>query len=388
MKRLMITRRTMATAALAGLLAGCSIIPKGPTSTRPVDPAPTVATEPSATELPTDETRHRVALLVPMSGQNGAVGQAIANATTMALMDTNATNLRITTYDTARGPQEAARKALAEGNKLILGPLLGSNVVSVQAEAGPANVPIISFSNDTSIAGPNVFVMGHIPEQSIMRTVQYARGRGARDFAILSPDGEYGQRAEDAMRAAVAAYGGRVSWVERYDRGNTSIVSAARRLKSQGGYDSVLIAENARLATMAAGPLREGSGSSTRLMGTELWSGESAITRAPALNGAMFSAVSDGRFKRFIDSYEARFGSQPYRIATLGYDAVLLSLRIARDWKPGRTFPIDALRSDDGFLGLDGAFRFQNNGVVQRAMEVREVRSGEVVVIDGAPTRF
>jgi len=119
-----------------------------------------------------------------------------------------------------------------------------------------------------------------------------------------------------------------------------------------------------------------------------LWSGESSVTRASALRGAWFSAVSDGRYKRFVDSYEARFGSQPYRIATLGYDAVLLTLRVARDWRVGRDFPQGALRSTDGFLGLDGAFRFGRNGLVERAFEVREVRQGAVAVVENAPERF
>ena len=386
MKRWTIDRRAMVTVGLAALLGACAVIPKG--AERPGPVAQTPAPEPTES-LPSDETRHRIALLVPMTGQNGPVGQSIANATTMALLDTNADNLRITTYDTAKGPEAAAQQAIAEGNKLILGPLLGSNIRSVVASARAADVPVISFSNDISAAGPDVFIMGQIPDQSIMRTIQYARSKGAQRFAVIAPDGEYGARAENAMRQAVSAFGGEVVWTERYARGNTSIVSAAQRLKSHGGYDAVLIADGARLAAQAAGVLNPSGGADkTRLLGTELWSGESAVTRASALGGAWFSAISDTRYKRFVDSYEARFGSQPYRIATLGYDAVLLTLRVARDWRVGRDFPENELLASDGFLGLDGAFRFGRNGMVERAFEVREVRNGSVVVVDNAPARF
>jgi ABC-type branched-subunit amino acid transport system substrate-binding protein len=386
MKRKGLNRRTIVTVGLATLMAGCStILPRGAERAEPVVTTPT----PQPTQaLPMDETRHRVALLVPMSGQNGAVGQSIANATTMALLDTNASNLRITTYDTASGAQDAARRAVAEGNKLILGPLLGSNIPAVLSQARPADVPVVSFSNDTNAAGPDVFIMGHIPEQSIMRTIQYVRGRGSENFAIIAPDGEYGTRAEEAMRRAVAAYGGTVVWTERFARGNTSIVSAAERLKAHGGYDTVLIADGARLAAQAAGVLKPGGEGATQLLGVELWSGEGSVTRASALTGALFSAVSDNRYKRFVDSYEARFGSQPYRIATLGYDAVLLTLRVARDWRVGRDFPDGALRNEDGFLGLDGAFRFGRAGLVERAFEVREVRNGSVAIVENAPGRF
>jgi ABC-type branched-subunit amino acid transport system substrate-binding protein len=384
MKRWTFDRRAMVTVGLAALLGACSVIPKGAERPGPVD---TPTPEPTQS-LPSDETRHRIALLVPMSGRNGAVGQSIANATTMALLDTNADNLRITTYDTAKGPEAATRQAIAEGNKLILGPLLGSNIASVTAPARAADVPVISFSNDTGAAGPDVFIMGHVPEQSIARTIQYARTQGSQNFAIIAPDGEYGARAEQAARSAVAAYGGNLVWTERFARGNISIVSAAERLKAHGGFDTVLIADGARLAAQAARVLKSDGNGATQLLGTELWSGEGSVTRASALRGAWFSAVSDNRYKRFVDSYEARFGSQPYRIATLGYDAVLLTLRVARDWRVGRDFPDGALRNEDGFLGLDGAFRFHRNGLVERAFEVREVRDGSVVVIENAPARF
>ncbi|MBU7580252.1 MAG: penicillin-binding protein activator [Porphyrobacter sp.] len=378
-------RRNLALAGAAMLAAGCSVIPKTDVATT-APPAP--APEPSATALPTDTGRHRIALLVPLSGDTAPVGQAIANATTMALLDTGADNLRITTYDTSSGIGGAASKAIADGNKLILGPLSADAVPAVQAAARPAGVPVIAFANDASVAAADVFVIGHLPEQSIRRSVQYARTKGAARFAVLAPEGDYGTRAVSALENALRDYGGSLVRRENYARGNTSIVSAAARLRGAGGFDTVLIADSARLGLDAAGEINKSQRSRARILGTDLWSGEMALTRAPGLEGALFSAVSDQRYARFADSYAQRFGNQPYRVATLGYDAVLLTLRVARGWKVGTPFPKNQLFDSGGFLGVDGAFRFGRNGVVERALEVREVRSGEVVPVDPAPTGF
>ncbi|MFA9201540.1 MAG: penicillin-binding protein activator, partial [Cypionkella sp.] len=247
-----IERRQFAILGAALLLAGCKIIPGGGVPQPEPPPPPSPAPAPTATGLPGDEARHRLALLVPMSGPNAAVGQSIANATTMALLDTGAENLRITTYDTAGGAREAARRAVADGNKLLLGPLMAEEVGAALAEARPANVPLISFSNDSAVAGPDVFVIGQAPEQSITRTVGYARARGLARFAAIVPDGEYGNRAAAAFRSAVVAGGGTIAGLERYARGNTSIVSSAGRLAQAGGFDAVLIADGARLARQAA----------------------------------------------------------------------------------------------------------------------------------------
>ncbi|MFC3174433.1 penicillin-binding protein activator [Novosphingobium bradum] len=374
-------RRTAAALLAATLMAGCAAVPQKPAGTAP---APE---QPSAAALPADQQRHRVALLVPLSGPNAAVGQSLANATTMALLDTNAESLRITTYDTAAGPSAAANRAIADGNKLILGPLMGDEVAAVAQVARPARVPIISFSNDASVAAPGAFVMGSLPGQSIARTVRYARAHGANRFAALIPEGEYGQRAEAAFKAAVVEAGGAIAGIESYARTNTSVISAARRLKVRGGFDAVLLADGGRIAGLAAPALRGGK-PPVRLLGTELWSGDGAVPASPALSGALYAAVSDGRFRQFAESYKTRFGAQPYRIATLGYDAVLLTLRVARDWKPGAVFPMARIGDRGGFLGLDGAFRFAEAGTVQRAFEVNEVRAGGVTVVSPAPARF
>ncbi|WP_010413549.1 penicillin-binding protein activator [Citromicrobium sp. JLT1363] len=399
-------RRLIVALGAGLLLAGCQIIPDvggdartppPPTSQPGSQPGPVTGdsrTPPPIPRdrpvpLPQDESRHRVALLVPTSGGNARVGESIANATTMALLDTNAQNLRITTYDTSEDPRGAARRAVAEGNQLILGPLLGRNVADVLAEARPAGVPLIAFSNDVSVASPSVFLMGLSPSQSVARTVEFARGQGARNYGALVPDGEYGRQAELALIEALRSVGGSLVATERYSRNEGSAESAARRLRARGGFDTVMIADSPRLAIAAAAALREGSDTTPRLIGTELWSGESAIPAAGAMSGAMFSALSDSRYRRFSESYRNRFGGSPYRIATLGYDSVLLALRVAGDgWRPGTPFPTSELTSAGGFLGLDGAFRFRSDGTAQRTLEVREVRDGQVVVVSPAPDSF
>jgi len=381
-----LSRRSLIASAALLLVAGCAVVPRGA-----VAPPPPPPPKPVSSALPEDQARHRVALLVPLSGMNAAVGQSIANATTMALLDTNAANLRITTYDTSAGPSAAATRAIADGNKLILGPLLGDEVAAVAGVARPARVPIISFSNNAEVAAPGSFVMGSVPAQSISRTVRYARAHGATRFAALIPEGEYGERAAAALKAAVAGAGGLMGPVETYARGNTSVVSAARRLKASGGFDAVLLADGGRIAALAA-PALKGPGTpgkaQVRVLGTELWSGDGSVVGNAALTGAWYSAVPDARFRQFSESYKTRFGTTPYRLATMGYDAVLLTLRVAREWKPGTTFPTGRLGDRGGFLGLDGPFRFDGQGLVERSLEVNEVRAGGVTVVSPAPTKF
>lgn len=366
-------------------LAACqTMIPR---SEAPV--ATPTTTQPTATTgLPVDSERHRVALLVPQTGPDAAVGTSIADAVTLALLDSRSDRVRITTYDTGLGAAAAAQQAIADGNKLILGPLLADDVRAVQPVARAANVPLISFSNDSSVAGNGTYLLGFEPGQAVSRVVAHARAAGLTRFGALVPRSTYGERALASMRDAVTASGGTLVAFEPYDRSATGLSGAARRLGRTAGLEAILIADAGQTAIRAVPILRESGATAARILGTELWNTESALSGAAPMRGAWYASVSDTLFGQLATRYRERYGRTPYRIASLGYDAVLLTVRMTRDWRPGTVFPQNRLFASDGFGGIDGIFRFDNRGIAIRALEVSEVRAAGVTVIDAAPTQW
>ena len=76
------------------------------------------------------------------------------------------------------------------------------------------------------------------------------------------------------------------------------------------------------------------------------------------------------------------------RLGSLGYDAVLLTVRAARGWPAGRPFPQRVLTEPEGFSGVDGIFRFGRNGVAERSLEVREVTATGTKVVAPAAAAF
>ncbi|KQN39585.1 ABC transporter substrate-binding protein [Sphingomonas sp. Leaf407] len=375
----------------AALLSACTgIVPRGPVEQAPPAPTRPQPTRPAPVTggIPEDTQRHRVALLVPLTGPNGGVGRSIANATQLALLDSRSERVRITTYDTATGAAAAAQRAIAEGNRLILGPLLADDVRAVAPIARGAKVPVISYSNDVSVAGNGAYLLGYTPAQSIDRVVGYARSSGITRFAGLVPAGVYGQRASTSFLRAVEQAGGQVVSLQTYDRGQGQVAAAVTRLSRTSPYEAVLIADQAGTAAVAVPAIRRGTSKGARVLGTELWNTETGLGSMPALNGAWYASVSNALYRQFATKYRARFNAAPYRLSSLGYDSVLLTIRIARDWPIGRDFPESRLRGEDGFAGLDGAFRFGRDGVAERALEVQEVRTGGAVTVSPAPRTF
>ena len=383
--------------SLAATIAACA-----PTVKRPTPPPPVVEDNGPVAE----ENRNRVAVLVPTTGPNGALGRSIANAASMAMLDANGRNIRLTVYNTAAGAASAAQRALAEGNRLILGPLLAEDVRAVAPIARAGGVPLITFSNDVSVAGNGVYVMGFVPAQSIERVVSYARSRGIERFAGLIPAGVYGQRASVAFTKAVNDSGGRVVAMQNYTRDGASITAAVKKLigatgkaqirpdgsvaaprGSAAGFDALLIADSGRIALITAPMLSKASGH-VQLLGTELWNTEPGLAKAPAMSGAWFASVPDGTFRQLASRYRARFNASPYRLSSLGYDAALLAVKVGKSWAPRTPFPRAALADGGGFSGIDGAFRFNGSGVAERMLEINQITANGFDAVSPAPRSF
>ena len=358
------------------LLAACATAPRGGKG-----PPPVVSEDAL-------DGMHRVALLLPVTGPDGDVGQSIANATALALADTKATNIRMITYDTSTGVAAAAKRAVADGNKVILGPLRGDDVVEAAAVARTAAVPIISFSNDVGVAGQNVFLLGHLPNQSIDRVVRYARSQGYNRIAGVVSTNVYGQRAQSNLTSAVRSAGGTLVAIEESDGTTASADAAARRLAKLGQIDAVLIADSGRAGVVLVPALRRNGMRNAKILGTDLWNIDGSLAGNPAMYGGWFASVSDTLYTQYAAKYRARFGKAPLRLSSLGYDSVLLIARVARDWRPGTKFPVAQLTDPQGFIGVDGAFRFMPNGLTERMLEVQEIQSGKFVTISPAPTQF
>jgi hypothetical protein len=382
------TRRAMAI-GLSATLAACTVIPKGPKA-----PRPRLRRRGAAARQPAQ--RYRPASRGP-AGAAGraqcAAGQALANASTMALLDMNASNLRITTYDTSAAPP-LRREGLGRWQPPDPRASAGRG-----CQRGGAGDPRLACAGGVLLerlhrGGWRHLYHGHHPGPVDHPRGAPCQGLGVTRFAALVPLGTYGERASTAMVNAVRNSGGQLVGIETYGRDPASIAAAVRKLKAHGAFDAVLVGDTARAAAQAA-PLLKAGKPTMRILGTELWSGEALLARTPALRGSLYAALSDTHFRQFSDRYHTRYGEAPYRIATMGYDSVLLTLRIAREWQPGRPFPTQRLYDKGGFAGTDGIFRFNSTNVIERSLEVREVKavpgsttSNTVPVVSPAPARF
>ena len=385
-----ILRRNLVLASplVAFLLAGCG--PTGRPQQAPLS-APITPVESENLTAPLNESRARVALILPLTqgGRPSTVGQAMRNAAELAVSEVGATNLDLIIKDdlsTVDGARQAAQAALAEGAELIIGPLYAPNVKEVGRLARAANKPVIGFSTDTSTASRSTYLLSFLIEGYVDRVVDHALSRGKKNLAALAPENDYGNVAINQFVDLAAKRGLRVE-IERYAPGQPG--PAVQRLASKAGQiDALFIPEQAENMPAMAGLLSANGLDSKKvqILGTGLWN-DARVLNLPALQGAWFAAPDNAGFNAFAGRYRARFGSEPARIATLAYDAAALATALAKTQGDAR-FSEGVLTSPTGFNGTDGLFRFTPEGLNERGLAILEVRSGAATTVSPAAKSF
>ncbi|MGL4238896.1 MAG: penicillin-binding protein activator, partial [Tabrizicola sp.] len=91
---------------------------------------------------------------------------------------------------------------------------------------------------------------------------------------------------------------------------------------------------------------------------------------------------------QFRSRDEGAYGSQPAPIAGLAYDGIAAIGALANRAKDGQPLSKSDLTQSAGFAGVSGIFRLLSNGTNERGLAVAQIRSNQVVVIDGAPRSF
>lgn len=371
----------------------------------------------------------RVAMLVPLSGRDANAGQALLNAAQMALFDVGGDQFVLQPYDTGSTPeraQQAAALAISHGVDLMLGPLRSQSVQAVAPQARAGNVRMIAFSSDPSVAGGGVYVAGYLLREQARRVAEYALSQGMQRFAVLAPENEYGRLMAQAFQDAVGRMGGTVTKAATYNpadrdqmvaviqrlgnyddrkaalrqqrreleaRGDAAARQALKRLEGRETigdlpFDALFLPEGGTKLKEVAALLNyyDVDTGTVKLLGPMLWQ-DPTLGRDPMLVGGWFPFPPPATHADFRRRYRDLYGRNPPDIATLGYDVTALAAVLARQSNT-RGFGPGALTQSAGFQGVDGLFRFLEDGTSERGFAVMEIRPDGPAEVAPAPQTF
>lgn len=340
-----------------------------------------------------------VALLVP-SGSGSAgdeiLARSLQNAARMAIADLGTVQIDLRVYSTAGQPGQAqavAIQAADEGAKIILGPVFAGEANAVGLAMAPRGINVLSFSNNTGIAGGNVFVLGPTFQNTANRLAAYSVRQGKRNILIVNDRNAEGEIGRAAIARGVANAGGSVVGTVGYEFSQNGIVQAAPQIAAQvrsSGADAVFMtADTSGALPLLSQMLRDNriDPSVAQFIGLTRWDIPAATLALPGVQGGWFALPDPGLFQQYQSRYLAMFGEQPHPISGLAYDGIAAIGALVNQ---GNSDALTAgqLTQGSGFAGVNGIFRLRGDGSNERGLAVAQIRDNRVVVIDAAPRSF
>jgi len=341
----------------------------------------------------------QVALLVPGgSGQasDALLAKSLENAARLAMADLKSVQIDLRVYNTAGSPAQAAaqaQKAVADGAQVILGPVFAQEANAAGVAVASSGVNVLAFSNNTDIAGNNVFVLGPTFDNTAKRLAAFAVRQGKGKIMIVHDRNTAGDLGRAAIDRGVRAAGGTVVAVGNYEFSQNGVVSAApviaRTARDTGAQSVFLTADSAGALPLVSQLLSENGlpPSSMQYIGLTRWDIPTATLGLPGVQGGWFALPDPALYAQFQSRYSAAYGEPPHPIAGLAYDGIAAVGALSRSSLTG---PIakTALTQGAGFVGVNGIFRLRGDGHNERGLAIAQIRGGQATIIDSAPRSF
>lgn len=359
-------------------------------------------------ELITDKSMQKkvqVAMFLPFSGKNKDLGWSLFNAASISLFENDlGHNIELVLIDAKDTPQEA-QKAFAEiverQIKIVIGPVFSQTIEAIEALAKNNKITVISLSNNQQLIGKTnseggIFLAGVTPEAQIDKIVGYAMDKGKFSFSIIAPNNQYGNTITNLFKQVVKRRDGVFVTSEFYDSSakdldrvvdrtiNAFVVSSRTKKKdvvaeSDRTYSQVImIPESGKILSKIVAAIKEKNIDERdfQIIGTNQWDDASTLSDYNLI-GAWFAAAESEKFRIFEKKFYQTFNKFPPRISSITYDLVAATAQLV-EIKKGQTPTIaDFIGVDlspkNGFVGIDGIFRFLPNGLVQRNLAVLKV---------------
>lgn len=337
----------------------------------------------------------QVALLVPKSDEGTAtIAASLENAARLAAAQNPEVKIDLRVYDTAGAAGAAgaqAQRAVDEGAKVIVGPLFAKNANAAGNAVVDEGVNVLSFSNNTSIAGGNVFVLGSTFQNTANRLVGHARKKGKKSIVIVYSKDISGEFGKVAIEQAAARNGVRVVSSEGYDLSIEGVTASAKRAAAvvkSGGADSIFITTDATHAAMPMllNQLPENgiSPDQVQYVGLTRWDVRPDILSLPGAKSPWFAVPDATRQAAFEAQYKSAYGKAPHPLANFAYDGISAIAKLTAQGR-GDAVTAKALTSTS-FDGAGGVFRLSSDGTNQRALAIATMQDNQMVILDSAPT--
>lgn len=294
-------------------------------------------------------------VLVPLTGPHKSMGESILKGVQLGLKDYD-TPVILKTYDTKGTPDgayHAAERALKEHVQGMLGPVFAKETREILPLLTKKKLFIFSFSNDKTIVDGNVFAVGLSLEGQINTLLTHVKSQGLKPLGMLIP-----KNASQPVFQELAKEHNILRWT--YNPRSPNLIALGKDLPNMH-LKALFIPEKGDKNKLVLEQLNLNP--TTKILGLDLWEPHQ---KAPL--GGLFCMPDPRAEKEFETRYKETYGDSPHKLASIGYDALKMSLQ-----GEGRLPTYQELINSPGIRGAYGNTKITSSHTVERPLKIMEI---------------
>ena len=356
-----------------------------------------------------EESKIKIGVLAPLSGENSSLGKQIINSIRMALIDIKGNNIEIYPKDTRSDPDVTLRSALEfekMGISLVIGPIFHKNLLFLDKVK---SITFLSLTNKTLDLHKNIISSG-INSSSQLNTIKkFLEKNDIKKTIFLIPNSNYDLEVKKGIKKSkiklfkqynydidptkltkqiekITNYGIRkqnlldeISRVEKSDDPNKEKIIENLEKKYTLGkvkFDSVVIADfDESLKSVVTSLLYTDVSPKNKFIITlNQWFDESLL-KEKNLQPIYYPSINKQNLDDFTNKFFKKFNYKPNYLSLLSYDLIGLIYYLSLK---NETLEISkSFKTQNTFKGKIGVFEIKDNKI-NHQLNFYEINDGKL----------
>ena len=143
----------------------------------------------------------KVLVLLPFSNKFRSIGHKIRKAIDLAVLQSKNNKVKFVYFNTGNDFNSEDLELIINklNPRLIVGPLLRENLIKIKPVINKFQIPVFSFTNDSSLSEKGIWVLGFSPFDQINKIIDYAIKCKKEKIGFISIDNDYGRKIYDKV---------------------------------------------------------------------------------------------------------------------------------------------------------------------------------------------
>ena len=344
-----------------------------------------------------NDTKIKIGLLVPLSGENKNLGQSIIKSTRMALNDIGTNKIEIYPKDTGLNPNQtlqAAKELKSIGVKIFIGPVFFKNLIYLDEIE---DVIFLSLTNKITDLPKNVISGGVNSLSQINAIKKFLELNEIKKTIFLTPNLNYKNEIETAIKQSKIKISKKYTYdieptkltkqiekitnykirkqnladeILRIEKSDLDDADKERRVKKlkkrytigKVKFDSIIISDfDESLKSVVTSLLyTDVSPKKKYFITLNQWFDESLMNEK-TIQPIYYPSINKKNLDDFKNKFLKKFKAEPNHLTLLSYD--LLGLIYYLSLKSDLSKPNDLFKNKNSFIGKIGIFDIQNNKI-------------------------